>query len=377
MLMATVFNAKEQELFERICTMREPALLRLMYRFLSKYYSAEDIIVTPSYIIAYGKIPVALVSHADTVFPKPPSEFYYDRTKNVFWSPQGLGADDRAGIYAIIQIIRAGYLPHVIITTGEEKGCVGAGKLIGHYKDFPKELKFLVELDRRGEKDCVFYECENPTFEQFIESFGFVTNYGSLSDISLFGPCWKVAAVNVSVGYYDEHSVSERLFVGFLYSTIQKVCSILTEVADNEDIPVFEYIPSKYYRSAYCYSYPTDDDMDDETMLPLDKQAVALSAEADEWYRSATSCGFCDRKFKKEDLIPVHYKSTTHQKEPVLVCNECFATICTDLSWCTKCETPWFLSHPDDPTTWICPDCEEEKAKLEEGSKVINELRAL
>lgn len=51
------------------------------------------------------------------------------------WSPQLLGSDDRAGVYAIIQIIEAGYKPHVIFTTDEEIGAVGAQKLI---EDFPE-----------------------------------------------------------------------------------------------------------------------------------------------------------------------------------------------------------------------------------------------
>ena len=58
----------------------------------------------------------------DTVFYNQPSEIYYDQRKAIMWSPDGLGADDRAGIFAIIQIIADGYRPSIILTTDEERG---------------------------------------------------------------------------------------------------------------------------------------------------------------------------------------------------------------------------------------------------------------
>ena len=42
--------------------------------------------------------------------------------KNVMISPDGLGADDRAGVFMIMNIVKAGFRPHVIFTTDEE-GC--------------------------------------------------------------------------------------------------------------------------------------------------------------------------------------------------------------------------------------------------------------
>ena len=47
------------------------------------------------------------------------------------------------------------------------------------------DIKYIIEFDRRGENDCVFQDCGNETFMNYVESFGFKTARGSYSDISL------------------------------------------------------------------------------------------------------------------------------------------------------------------------------------------------
>ena len=101
----------------------------------------------------------------DTVFKHPAREVFYDRQQNVIWSPDGLGADDRAGVFAIIQIIKKGLRPHIIFTTDEESGAWGATALSKEQCPF-EDLRYVIELDRRGSNDCVFYDCENLEFTE-------------------------------------------------------------------------------------------------------------------------------------------------------------------------------------------------------------------
>lgn len=207
-------------------------------KFLNKHYSFVE--YNDSYILAEGDIPILLVAHLDTVATYPPTEIYHDIEKHVMWSPQLLGADDRAGIYAIIQIIDRGYRPSILLTTDEEQGGLGAQTLAMLKPKCPLEnLKAIIELDRRGEKDCVFYSCDNPKFAEYIESFDFETNFGTFTDISFIAPQWGVAAVNLSVGYENEHQLIELLHTDWLDETIEKVAKILD--AANE-MPRFKYI---------------------------------------------------------------------------------------------------------------------------------------
>lgn len=221
--------------------MNQQQLLVLMTKYLRKH--KYKVTATKQYILAEGELPVCLVAHLDTVEKKPPTDIYFDKEQGVMWSPQLLGSDDRAGVYAIIQIIEAGYKPHVIFTTDEEIGALGAAALVTQKPDCPLEnLKAIFQLDRRGSDDCVFYDCDNPDFTKYVESFGFKEAYGSFSDISIIAPAWGVAAANLSVGYYLEHSNAEYLKCNELENTIKKVENILKNVSN---MLSYSYIPAK------------------------------------------------------------------------------------------------------------------------------------
>lgn len=239
------------KLMKQLCKMKQETLKRTLYRYLKNNYS--NVTKTNSYIIAEGNIPICLVAHMDTVFKTCPEEIYYDENKKVMWSPQGLGADDRAGIYAIVKIIEDGYRPSIIFTADEEKGGLGARALVKDYPECPfLNLKAIIELDRQGKNDCVFYECDNEDFTAYIKSFGFEPEWGSFSDISFIAPDWGVAAVNLSVGYFDEHSYVERLFCEYLDDTIQKVKKILDKAETMENYAYVPLTPIYTNRCAIC-----------------------------------------------------------------------------------------------------------------------------
>lgn len=299
-------TGNELQIFENLVGLTQGELRNVLYRFLKQNY--EHVIYDEDFLVAEGDIPIALAAHMDTVFKTPALEVFYDRKKNVMWSPTGLGADDRAGIFAILQIILSGLRPHIIFTTDEEIGCVGATEL--SYLPCPfKELRFIIQIDRRNANDCVFYDCDNSAFEKYIEGFGFVTNWGTFTDITEICPRWGVAGVNLSVGYRDEHTTSEILFVGQMLSTIDKVKKILT----SENIPTFKYIPAV---SAYYDWYPMHDAFKKDD-LPLSKKTS---------YR----CRCCGQLFPEADVLPaklikggIGYFCSTCLPYNVEFCREC------------------------------------------------------
>lgn len=230
------------KLLKQLMTMKQDKLHKILHKYLTMHY--DNIIATKDYLIAVGDIPIALVAHLDTVHKIQPYNFFHDYKKNVLWSPQGLGADDRAGVYAILQIIEAGYRPHVIFCKDEEIGGLGAISLITDFPEAPFDnLKFIIELDRGGDLDCVFYDCMNEDFNKMIASYNFIYDEGSFSDISVIAPVWKVAAVNLSVGYEYEHTLSEYLKINSLEATIQKVKNILQ---DEPQLLNYSFIPRLY-----------------------------------------------------------------------------------------------------------------------------------
>lgn len=300
----------------------------------------EKVITTSDYVVAIGDIPVALVAHLDTAFKKPPNRIFYDNVKNVMWSPEGLGADDRAGVYSIIQIIKSGLRPTIIFTTDEEKGGLGAERLVKDMPDPPTDLKYIIELDRQGRFDCVFYRCDNPEFERYVEDFGFITNFGSFSDISIICPRWKVAGVNLSIGYVDEHSVSETLYISHMYNTINKVKDMLknAETADHYDF--IESINSQWYRL-----YPTvDAGYDWDPSYGISKEDWFLLTAPQ---RKCTKCGNFDYEY---NLFPVK----TSLGEFVYMCVDCI-TSTPEIDWCIQCGEPYFKGKNSEDK--LCVDC--------------------
>lgn len=178
--------------------------------------------VTDDFIYAEGTIPVLLVAHYDTVLDRPPR--FIEQKDGVLSGRNGLGADDRAGVYAICEIIKNHHC-HVLFTGGEEIGCVGAKAFT--QSGLKPEVNYIIELDRRGDNDAVYYEGGNEEFEAFITEHGWKTAYGTFTDICELAPYIGTAAVNLSIGYQNEHRPNESLDTRVLNENIKRVPLLL------------------------------------------------------------------------------------------------------------------------------------------------------
>ena len=301
-------------MFETLISLKEQATLDVMSKYLNKNY--KKVITTKEYILAFGDIPIALVAHADTVFEDVVvrKELFYDATKRVYWCPQGAGFDDKAGIAAIIEIVESGLRPNVIITTQEETGAIGACVLAGKKCPF-KDLRYIIQLDRRGEKDCVFYDCENLKFIDYVESFGFKEAWGTFSDISVLCPAWGVAGVNLSIGYQNEHTKQELLREAWYEATVERVIKMLQSVPTAK----FKYVASFNYLKHFTH----------------------------------IKCAKCGKFHLEEDLFPVVNKEGKNQ----LWCGDCVAK--TPLTWCSTC----FSAIESNGETVIVRECDQCKKK--------------
>ncbi len=194
----------------KILKLEEEELKKELYNHLLNI--GMSVVSRENFLYAPGKIPVLLVAHMDTVFDYPPKRLCYDKEKKIIFSTEGgIGADDRCGIYAILEILKK-LRPYVLFTSGEEIGGIGADDAAFELEK--PNVKYMIEIDRHGSNDCVFYNCGNEKFINYVESFGFETQDGIFSDISILGPEWDIAAVNLSSGYYHEHT--EREYIKFL-----------------------------------------------------------------------------------------------------------------------------------------------------------------
>lgn len=324
-----ILKNEDYKLFEQLVSLSQAGMLKVMGSYLEAKY--DKVIKTDEYIVAIGTIPIALVAHMDTVFKYPVDNMYYDQRKGVLWSPEGLGADDRAGIFAIIQIIKSGLRPSIILTTDEEIGAQGASALAEKECPIPG-LKYMIQLDRHGTNDCVFYDCYNPKFIQYVESFGFVEKWGSFSDISVLMPAWKICGVNLSVGYEDEHSVSETLFIAPLFDTIRKVKKMLQ----------VKKVPNFKYEELKAYWYP------DWGPIVTNTTTAAPVKNAEEVTVYGAHCTGCKKLFSEYEMYPAKSKNQTVR----LYCPDC---IVDKVSWCERCGEAFEITSS--PSACKCADC--------------------
>ena len=233
--------------FVKICRMSQDNLKKYVKNRLLNTH--KDITAGDGFVFAAGTFPVLLVAHLDTVHAKLPDKVVYDANKQAFYSNNGIGGDDRCGVYMIFEVLKR-FNWSVLFCEDEESGMVGARKFTR--TDLAKTLEFnyIIEFDRKGSNDAVFYDCDNDEFEEFITQEFYKTSYGTFSDISVLAPFLKCAAVNLSCGYYDAHTKKEYVVIPEMEASIEAACKILERTTEDNK---FEYVESKY-SSAYCGS---------------------------------------------------------------------------------------------------------------------------
>ena len=242
------------DMLKMILKMTQEELKAFLAVHLQKFYSEDDIHVEGQYILVDGSIPVGLVSHMDIVRSKPPTVLLMDSENRYITSIDNvLGADDRAGVIAILTLLERGYRPTIIFTEDEEIGCVGARAMCKEYESIP--VKYLVEIDRRGD-DVVFYQNGNESWIEYVKKFRDKVGSGSCSDISHLSPTFGISSCNMGSGYFHEHTSEEYLDTNILNDTIDVVAKMLDDCANVE---VFEYVVKTYtsstYRGAYAGAY--------------------------------------------------------------------------------------------------------------------------
>ena len=169
---------------------------------------------------------VLLVAHADTVW-----DGDADAVQSVYVAGGvvrgrnaacGIGADDRAGC-AILWLLReSGH--SLLVLDGEEYGSLAARHLRDAHPALFDELNghaYAVELDRREDKNYKTYHLPvSRAFLSFIESSTGYRSAGNRSSTDITVLCRDICGVNLSVGYYDEHTEEERLVLSEWYRTL-------------------------------------------------------------------------------------------------------------------------------------------------------------
>lgn len=269
-----------------------------------------NVIATDKYIagIKYtdGQYPL-LLAHLDTINTHHGSlikfeDMAYNEALNTLcvapWANDEvmcLGADDRAGVTIITQLLNSKAKFNVLFTTDEEIGCVASDYIVSH-----KELagladytSCLIQIDRGNHqgsfKECVFYQydyTQNNDFLNKITQYFEVAN-GTFTDIAVLGEYFNKPSVNVSAGYKNEHTRQEYVdltIMEYVYNAVLDIVNLYNTLdtkgwkhVDIYDKPYDEYYDMEYlfdesgeidtYLIDLCFSLCTLDYEDIESVL--------------------------------------------------------------------------------------------------------------
>lgn len=187
----------------------------------SKIYSGKYPKEKALFIEGSRRDKILFVAHADTVWDK---EYINEIVNQKIVEDEfrfsginghvGIGADDRAGC-AILWLLRnSGH--SILITDGEEKDQIGSNyikqELPELYEHINKDHCFAIQLDLSGSS---FYKCYNipvvDEFVNFVEHTTGYTNMGNDNRTDICVLCKYICGVNLSTGYYRQHTLMEHL----------------------------------------------------------------------------------------------------------------------------------------------------------------------
>ena len=180
-----------------------------------------------------------IVAHMDQVQKEHSHDFQVVETKDILFGfslknveLQGLGADDKNGIWIALKCLKKYDTMKCAFFVGEEIGCIGSSKCD---MSFFADCRYVLQCDRRGGNDIIpnvggWTELCSKEFLAAIgyEAFGFKTTTGMMTDVeALKNRGLAVSALNISVGYYRPHNSDEYTVKSELRNTLAFVEHII------------------------------------------------------------------------------------------------------------------------------------------------------
>lgn len=193
------------------------------------------------YHIVDGDDTTMFTSHLDTVSSRQETivtKETLDANGDIIISTESntiLGADDKAGVALMIEMILHGKPGIYYFFIGEERGGIGSSSLCDIYDNisFLKNVNKCVSFDRRGNNSVITHQmgrrcCSDAFADELIDRL----NYSGLEMEKDSGGIYTDSAflvskikncTNISVGYRYEHSSSEFLNLSHL-ERLTKAC---------------------------------------------------------------------------------------------------------------------------------------------------------
>jgi hypothetical protein len=228
--------------------------------------------------------PILWSCHTDTVHWKEgKQQLRYSRKTGLLTLAKNetascLGADCTAGVFLMVEMIKAKVPGHYVFHYGEERGCVGSGRLAQDNADFLRQFTYAIALDRGGTTDIITHQTFGRTASDAF-AWSLADQLGGWYEPSsggIYTDTNEYAALiaecsNVSVGYTAAHTRHETLDTRHLFTLLGRLLALdVSALVADRDL-------SKL-----------DDEDDDEILYDDDRDIIKADwvrrdAQDDEW----------------------------------------------------------------------------------------------
>lgn len=161
-----------------------------------------------------------VVAHLDQIQKNHSLDFKAIETEEIIFGyssknrrQEGLGADDKNGIWVALKCLERFDTMKAVFFVGEEIGCVGSSRCV---MNFFEDCRFVLQCDRKHGKDLIVNaSCTNLCSEDFLkdieyEKFGYKKENGLLTDVAtLKDNGLEISCLNIGCGYYEPHTDHE------------------------------------------------------------------------------------------------------------------------------------------------------------------------
>jgi len=168
----------------------------------------------------------------------------------------GIGADDKNGIYVILKMLEEVKEMKAVLFVQEEVGCIGSRAAD---MEFFNNCRFVIQIDRKGNKDFIteaagqelctgdFYDLSGAIKYGYTATTGAMTDVMQLKENGL-----KIAACNLSAGYYNPHTDNENTNLADLQNCFN-LCLHIAETIKTIQPHQPKRTTPKYYGYGYGY----------------------------------------------------------------------------------------------------------------------------
>ena len=205
-----------------------------------------------------------IVAHMDQVQERHSKDFIAYEAEDIIigFSPkhkeqQGLGADDKCGLWIGLKCLQNFDCLKLAFFVGEEVGCKGSGLANMAFFD---DCRFVIEPDRKGAEDLITQIGWTPLCsDDFLKDigfkkFGYKETDGMMTDIeALKDKGLMLSCINVSCGYYKPHSNEEFVYKPALLNClafVEHIIKTCTKVYPHVDNTSY-YERQNYYGDIY------------------------------------------------------------------------------------------------------------------------------